>query len=632
MDNIQRLVAELRDPDEMIRRNAAEDLGDYRTTEAVFALAEALNDSSRGVSEAAAESLVMIGTEKVVHVVVPLLASENTFLRNYAKEILAQLGETAVPSLIESLNNEDRDVRKFAIDALEEINSPKSIPCVVKAVEDPDINIAAVAVEVLGRLGDETVIPSIIDHMDGNSWMNGACLRALGEVGTEKALEFILDRLKNPGDLIEVFAGVQALGRIGSPRSIGLLLDLLKKQPDIFAEAVIVALESIIRQHQEMDLLPYIQDVSLESLFNTARTAKLATRLDAIELLGNIGYTYSVPFLVGLFYEPNGEIRKMALNAVLQLKPKDLSHIYNVLHDSEAPMPAKANAIDAIGQLKPEDGLQQIITFLESENLTLRRVAIDALYHPLNQDTLKNLKENLENPIVEIRIHTLKAINRLNLRELMDDIIPFLHDEDFDVRYTADQTFISLASDNKDLVHPFMNSFNQDERQMAFEYFKDHIATEFTPLLLKGLTDPKWEIRNIAIKALVNTDPENAADLIKDCFNDESENVVIAAIRAYAELKGDLCRARLEKILNESNNSRYIYEAITALGRIGNPAVTNVILPFLGNKDIYIKLGAIEALKDIGGDQASNALRELYASEEEDEVLDVLEDALDAVA
>jgi len=70
--------------------------------------------------------------------------------------------------------------------------------------------------------------------------------------------------------------------------------------------------------------------------------------------------------------------------------------------------------------------------------------------------------------------------------------------------------------------------------------------------LVKGLKDTDSQIRVIAIKALVNINPEQVSSLISDMFDDSEEEVVITAIWAYGEIKTADNRIFLEKLLSKT--------------------------------------------------------------------------------
>jgi HEAT repeat protein len=81
-----------------------------------------------------------------------MLAGKDGMIRQEARESLVALGEPAVPSLIEALQDSTSDqLRWEAAKALGEIGDTRSIPPLVKALQDTDTDVAWVAADALGK-------------------------------------------------------------------------------------------------------------------------------------------------------------------------------------------------------------------------------------------------------------------------------------------------------------------------------------------------------------------------------------------------------------------------------------------------------------------------------------------------
>ena len=86
-------------------------------------------------------------TEKVI----PLLYSDDAFIRNAGIDILSYQGEQAIIGLQRLLHSSDKDVRKFALDTIFQINNQYT-PIWWWKPGRSEINIVITAVEYLGRL------------------------------------------------------------------------------------------------------------------------------------------------------------------------------------------------------------------------------------------------------------------------------------------------------------------------------------------------------------------------------------------------------------------------------------------------------------------------------------------------
>lgn len=626
-ENISEILDQLDDPDESLRIVAVERLGYSHDEIFIDPLIKALQDSARSVAETAADSLLMIGTEKVAEAISPLLAREESALRNDAVEILTQLKETAVPSLIKSLKDEDHDVRQFAVDALLKIHSPRSLSPLKKLIGDSNENVAASAIEALGEPGNEAIIPSLLKQLDRSPWIKGSCLRSLGKIGGEKALNVILNQVNETDPLI-LLSVIQALGQTGSAKGMPILLHMLQEKTEMYGEAAIDALESILSRHTEKERHDFLKDISPGILYNIAESGDLSTRLKAIELLGDFKHDSPLEFLLQLYSDNESEIRHFALKAVIQLDPPDITPLANLLQSPQTQMEAKAGVLDTLGQLKHPDGLPSIVSFLESEDITLQRVALNALYPTLDTSTKQKLVELLTSHIIEIRLHTLNAIEQLQDSYFIEPVIQTLHDEDEEIREASDDAFVAIADQMESFLVPFLNSFDQEERRVAFKYFGTHSVADIEPKLLEGLKSTDSQLKMLAIKALVNTQSTQLAPLIVDLLQDENENVVATVIWALGELKSIEHRKLLENFLQNTKNDRYIFQAIVALGQMKAIASLPLIESYLIQKNVYLSSAAAEALELIGNDEAYKILQKTYDQESRSEIRPMLSEIL----
>ena len=60
----------------------------------------------------------------------------------------------AVPTLIDLLNSDYRDVRRSSINSIGKIDSEKSRECLIESISDHDSHVRKSAVSAIGRIGD----------------------------------------------------------------------------------------------------------------------------------------------------------------------------------------------------------------------------------------------------------------------------------------------------------------------------------------------------------------------------------------------------------------------------------------------------------------------------------------------
>jgi len=115
------------------------------------------------VSEKAILSLIAIGNEKGIRAIVPKLLSGDSFADGTREprktiDMLRQIGDQAIPSIIETLEMEDPKYRKRAVRALGEIGDYSALSLLTDLLlSDEDRDVRALAADALAKLGDERV-------------------------------------------------------------------------------------------------------------------------------------------------------------------------------------------------------------------------------------------------------------------------------------------------------------------------------------------------------------------------------------------------------------------------------------------------------------------------------------------
>jgi HEAT repeat protein len=200
---------------------------------------EALEGRARGGDPAALRELVSL-----------LAVTENGIDARVYPMIL-ELGAPAIPALLEEATAGDRNLREYAIAALGtlkvqeavapiatvlgdiglgrryvaawalgEIGDPAGIPPLLRALDDDDREVRKYASRALIRLNKAAVLP-LLDYLGGASTRGeGGAVRALGDIGDRRALEALLARTSGPnrGDVFF------ALGKLRDPRAEAALI------------------------------------------------------------------------------------------------------------------------------------------------------------------------------------------------------------------------------------------------------------------------------------------------------------------------------------------------------------------------------------------------------------------------
>ena len=155
------LIEGLSDPDPTVRRWCARDLASF--PEASTHLVECLkNEKDRSVKEVIITTLIRIGNKEAVQGLVECLRSDDAHLRNASIEALKHLPHKVSPVIEGLLNDEDPDIRIFAINILESLKDERVEDWLIQVIEnDPHVNVCGTALDLLTEVGTEKALPFI---------------------------------------------------------------------------------------------------------------------------------------------------------------------------------------------------------------------------------------------------------------------------------------------------------------------------------------------------------------------------------------------------------------------------------------------------------------------------------------
>jgi HEAT repeat protein len=180
-DEIDIQIELLKDPDWVVRREATITLGEMGDERCAEPLCRALYDGDWQVREVAIDALGQIGSpavEKLIkllrdwdvrkyaiialgkirdeRVLDPLMHQlRNEEFKEYATNALVEVGQPAVPRLIEALKDKDDNVRKQAVLALGRIKQPEAVDSLIAMLADKDWYTRLTAAAALEAIGDE---------------------------------------------------------------------------------------------------------------------------------------------------------------------------------------------------------------------------------------------------------------------------------------------------------------------------------------------------------------------------------------------------------------------------------------------------------------------------------------------
>ena len=228
------LIRALEDRDWNVRKSAARSLGEIKEIRAVEPLIRALEDEDEDVRKNAAWALGEIRSAKAIEPLIQALRDRDKGVRVSAVEALGKIGEPAVEPLIQALRDEQESVRLGAVEALGEIRDARAIdPLIQTLKEDNSLAVQLSAAQALGKMRDKRAVEPLIHALkDEKRDVRKSAAWALGEIRDKRAIEALIQALRDKRSEVRKSAA-DALGKIGEPALEPLISALNDRDPNV---------------------------------------------------------------------------------------------------------------------------------------------------------------------------------------------------------------------------------------------------------------------------------------------------------------------------------------------------------------------------------------------------------------
>jgi HEAT repeat protein len=199
-DEIEIQIDLLKDPDWVVRREAAITLGEMGDERCAEPLCRALYDGDWQVREVAIDALGQIGSP-AVEKLIKLLRDWD--VRKYAIIALGKIrDERVLDPLMQQLRNEE--FKEYATNALVEVGQP-AVPRLIEALKDKDDNVRKEAVLALGRIKQPEAVDSLIGMLADKDWYTRlTAAAALEAIGDERGRDAIKPLMKDPDMVVRM--------------------------------------------------------------------------------------------------------------------------------------------------------------------------------------------------------------------------------------------------------------------------------------------------------------------------------------------------------------------------------------------------------------------------------------------
>lgn len=515
--SVERLSADVTNPDFQTRLTAISELSRLRDPRAVPVVITALKDSDERVRTEAARSLAVFADERAVD---PLIASLSDSSANVRAQSAAALGlfksHKALGPLEKALADRDARVSGAAAESLARMEDPEAIHMLIGSLSSPDWQLRARAAQVLmrvpGAAGSPDAIPRLVRGLQDKDlivrYYSAEALVAAGQPAVDQIVA-----LFRAGRYIERERAGRVLGRIGKP-SLQPMLDIVQDrsvQPELRAAAAAV--------------LGIIGDqVAVDSLISLLRDQRYFVRQQSAVALGRIG----APAIDALVKESRSSTPVVRESVIVALGDA----CSEIRHE-----------IDARGGERPDD------------KTNIAR-CVEAIQHSLDDS----------NP--SVRLAAVQALGQTGSKSAIDPLMSILRDENNSMRGEAAVSLGKIGEPAEQVLITALNDPKPLTRKLVAEALGDIRSQAAVPALMQLVSSDMSGARAEAIQALGKIGDTRAVDVIITAMSDASSNVKVNAIQALAALQGPKVEGALDRALGDREED-VRQAAATGLAEVG---------------------------------------------------------------
>ncbi|KNY26289.1 HEAT repeat domain-containing protein [Pseudobacteroides cellulosolvens] len=579
-------------------------------------LSKLKNEKNRYNQEVLIEKISFFKSEQSVRQIIPLLRSEDAYLRNAAIEILQNIGQESVNILGEVLKDEDKNIRKFALDILKQIPTEESSSLVLEALRDTDSNVIQTAVEVLGIHRYKKALPVLLTifKSEMNVWVLDSLINALGNFRQEGFIGIIEEKIEsdNFNDLeknILVNSFVRVLGKIGSLSDLEKVINTYIKEYKISDETLIRCISDIINSNEKVSIslktLEIIEGIYKEKLRyenekDTIKSIKAASKIQLSFYLNDVS-TLIKRFHHMEFFEES------LLELVCQLNIIPIAFIIGLLEDDSTDI--KVFALKIIRNKKIEGLKPEIEKLCDNDEIKVASEALRIICDIesyMNEELLKRFSASIENELSTIALEGL--INHGKLDNALS--IQCLKHPNRNIRKLAVKRLISSQDKvDTDEIEAIVKDFKETIGLDALEIML-RLDNEKAESLIKQIMDcDTGSTRKKLVEIIDLLDNESYSFYIKILANDSDHlvrrNVIKSLCKRINRCSFELLTTLLENETNENNK----YEIISELYKFQEAESFDMLVSYLDCEDTLLKLAAIGSLGHYGDKRAIGFLR-----------------------
>jgi HEAT repeat protein len=478
------------------------------TPEAVSILIKNAMEEDSRFKHRVVVALGEIGTPEAALAIVNAIRAKRRYVRDWATRALVNSGiitHEVVSALITFLQDEDKEVKNKAADALGRIGALESVPALINALQDEDKEVKRSAVYALNRIGTPEAIEALINALrDGDNELKKIVEYPLMLIRTPEAVPVLMNALQDRDKVVKLTA-LDGLSNIAKPESVPALINALQDEDKEVKNKAANALKIIGTPE------------AIEAVRNVLRDDDKEAKASAAFALKKIGAPESVSELINVLQDEGKEVKRGAANALKIIgTPEAIEAVRNVLRDGDKEV--KESAAYALGKIGALESVSELTNALQDDDKAVKVKAVNALRIIGTPEAIEALKNVLRDGDREVKESAAYALGEIGAPEVVSALTNVLKDEDKAVRLSA---VIALGKIGTSAAAEALTNALQDGdknvKKRAAKALRIIGTPETVPALIKMLNSEDSTIRKLAADVLSrSSDPSILEAILKN--------------------------------------------------------------------------------------------------------------------
>ncbi len=586
------------------------------STKKMARLIKSLKDGDSFEKEKAIEVLISSPSKSVIEHVIPLLDGHNTQARMSAWEILKKVGHYNIDAVADLLDHESEDIRVYAAEILGYLKEKSTLPRLIAKIHDESPNVRNIICMALGGFDDELAVNALLESLHDDDWIVFSAIESLGNIGSRRAIQPLLDVLKDGSEEISL-AACEVLIGFNNDETKNQVFDILKGWDSERRGACInVILEKVDNETFE-GMKQRMGEEVFEHLFSRVKNDTKKT-VNLVRLLGQFRRMETCEAILNVLCSMDSDNEEY--EEVLEVF-SNLGDVWKECIPAYIELGGASTMPVILGCERA--GLKINETLLLEVFLTaavdVKREIIKNLPALSDGDGLLILKEAIKDTDGHVRGDAFIIIGKMSLNTMLDDVVNAVKKDFLDVRIKALIALLTLNYDvGVELIKKLVNEGSSDDKRLYLAVAKYGNAENNLPFVERLLSDNDDKIRRAIIDVIGQfLDDERYMAIFVKLFMDK--DTPHEALKIIKEKKLVVFKDRLQDIFHNTGKELWTrYYALSALSAFEDSSLFDTFVNGLNDENSIIRIGCIKALADLNNPIALRYIYPFVQSDDDD--------------